>query len=1148
MSDQAQNQLGLTCWALLVGINAYSSPDIPNLRGCLNDVAAMQRLLRDHMDVPGEQILTLVDGQATRDNILATFRSFLIDNPAIQHGDQLVFLFSGHGSLMRPAPDWSSAPYIQSLVPCDAQSDEVYNIPDRTLGALLQQLAAAKGNNITVILDACHSGSGTREAGATSLPRVRQISPDARIPPATLDRNVIANTSYRNAGPSGWGNTSMPYVLLAACRDREQAFEYQTTEDTDDAGWHGAMTYFLLRTMRELGDATLSYSDLYERVAAQVNQTYDKQMPQCEGSGRDRVLFSGMHIARSPWITVLSSKNNLLVLNAGSLHGLMPGAELSFFPTNLPTQAPNDILAEPVTTAVIESVRSTSAQARVTFGGPVLALSHCSVSKPVQHGPQLRVSVRADVASELISAKVLAAIQASTVLTLQTEGTASHDLAVELTANQWTIYDGVGSMLVQPQHNEAAELPFKLVSALHSIARHRILLGLENQVDTAQLVSKVKLRLRQVKPSNIYTDIASEATEASELTIFYDAEYHHESLYIIDVINTSAIPLYPHVFVLNPDYSIVRLYPNQGQQDAIQQIEFGHPGVVSVGILESGEEPISLYLPDGWDSCRDYIKVIVTDTPTDLAVLEQGSLEVPPRNTTRGDNSALQHYLDDISRGIRQVKKGVAIDRWATCCLPFTMVRNRQRYVLHANKTQVALGSDLLLHKPLNFTGELQVRSGEAITRDVREPQPPANLEQQRDVFAPIVISSTRSLHATALTIDLIIDDATRRSIDATNPLLLELPTNGEAGEILAVLFDGQDYRFVGSGNAEHGTVRIVDLPIDDEAPAAGTRGLAHTIRLFFYKKIGRHSNNIGLRRASIGNDTVSYAPVIADEFAPGDSIALFIHGFSDNSRRLVRDTSSFVLSEIHEYDHILTFDYESFASGIDENAASLALALRAQCGMHANDQLRLDIFAHSMGGIVARCMIELHECYDIVDRLVMAGTPNRGSTLASSGRGLTFLMTGLLNGIDGLPFVGTANWLFEQFQEQGKGMADLEVDSELLRRLNALESPTSTPYLVLAGSNTLKDKERNRINRLAHKTLSHSLDGLFGETNDLVVGLSCIVGIRGNVKTEITASEQPFVRYPNLRIETFQCNHFDYYTHAQVRSAIKAWIHTTNG
>ena len=85
----------MTNRALLVGINAYpSSP----LRGCINDVNDIAKLLIEKCLFHQTEIRFLTEGQATASAIRDALSSWLVQ--AASSGDRLLFHFSGHGSIL----------------------------------------------------------------------------------------------------------------------------------------------------------------------------------------------------------------------------------------------------------------------------------------------------------------------------------------------------------------------------------------------------------------------------------------------------------------------------------------------------------------------------------------------------------------------------------------------------------------------------------------------------------------------------------------------------------------------------------------------------------------------------------------------------------------------------------------------------------------------------------------------------------------------------------------------------------------------------------------------------------------------------------------------------------------------------------------
>ncbi|MBD2110323.1 MULTISPECIES: caspase family protein [Cyanophyceae] len=150
--------------ALLVGVNQYPA-GVTSLRGCLTDVRMQKELLVHRFGFDPANILTLENQAATRQNLLDAFETHLIDQA--QPGDVVVFHFSGHGSLVRdPDPIAianGASGYNGSLLPHDArlnlQGNQVNDIMGKTLFLLMANL---KTDQVTVMLDSCHSGGGTR--------------------------------------------------------------------------------------------------------------------------------------------------------------------------------------------------------------------------------------------------------------------------------------------------------------------------------------------------------------------------------------------------------------------------------------------------------------------------------------------------------------------------------------------------------------------------------------------------------------------------------------------------------------------------------------------------------------------------------------------------------------------------------------------------------------------------------------------------------------------------------------------------------------------------------------------------------------------------------------------------------------------------
>jgi len=153
--------------ALIIGINDY--PYAP-LHGCVNDAILQRQLLIHRFGFNPRDVVMLLNQKATRQGILDAVEEHLIKQA--QLGDVVVIHFSGHGSLVDDPDSIYTYPHIGeglagTLVPIDAdlpteanKGEVVADIMGHTLFLLM---SAIQTENLTVVLDSCHSGASTRD-------------------------------------------------------------------------------------------------------------------------------------------------------------------------------------------------------------------------------------------------------------------------------------------------------------------------------------------------------------------------------------------------------------------------------------------------------------------------------------------------------------------------------------------------------------------------------------------------------------------------------------------------------------------------------------------------------------------------------------------------------------------------------------------------------------------------------------------------------------------------------------------------------------------------------------------------------------------------------------------------------------------------
>ena len=271
--------------AFLVGLNRYPDPR-NNLKGCVNDVLLMAKTLREQYGFAApSDVRLLTDERATTANVRKGLEWLVGDAAA---GDSLVFHYSGHGSQVRDVHgDELSDSLDEIICPYDMDWDDPFT--DDDLAGICGRVP--KGTLLTVVLDCCHSGTGLRDFLRPDLPirykflpapvEVRHRS-ERNIENRGIDRSVTMTGPDRKLDVRHFGIslTKTNAVLIAGCRSD------QTSADAwIDGDYHGALTYYLWRSLRD-AKWTTTYRKLIEATgSALADHNYD-QVPQLEGPAR----------------------------------------------------------------------------------------------------------------------------------------------------------------------------------------------------------------------------------------------------------------------------------------------------------------------------------------------------------------------------------------------------------------------------------------------------------------------------------------------------------------------------------------------------------------------------------------------------------------------------------------------------------------------------------------------------------------------------------------------------------------------------------------------------------------------------------------------------------------------------------------------
>ncbi|KAL0954613.1 hypothetical protein HGRIS_003573 [Hohenbuehelia grisea] len=376
-------------WALVIGINEYEKLESP-LKGAVADTEDVVKYLRDTLRVPDRNIKCLHDKEATRQEILRCLTE-MVDDSRINPGDAILIYYAGHGAQCRPPQEWpTDAAYIQMICPYNFDpnpvpgDEDAQGILDVVIGKHLSELAEAKLNNITVILDSCYSGSATRGG---LLARGVKLSPEYQLHTSAIPDNVSAGTTTRGAN----GNRKLQYadmgshVLLAACSERQLAHESQG---------RGRFTSVLMNYLRSVKDiSTLTYEQVVTNLPPLTDARSEPiQSPQCVGSYKSARLFSSRALTQSRGrllYRVLKLRESIK-LEAGQVQGVTEGAIFEVYGTEKPD-------ADLVCTITVE--KATDCES--VMAGPRDKMSKISWALQVRAGSDAAVDIALDDSADL---------------------------------------------------------------------------------------------------------------------------------------------------------------------------------------------------------------------------------------------------------------------------------------------------------------------------------------------------------------------------------------------------------------------------------------------------------------------------------------------------------------------------------------------------------------------------------------------------------------------------------------------------------------------------------------------------------------------------------------------------------------------------
>ncbi|KAI8993906.1 caspase domain-containing protein [Trametes punicea] len=649
-------------FALIIGIDKYESGDIWNLRSARKDARRFEQWLVRDLQVPCNQIRTLLDSQATKRNIEDTFMSHLVNNAAIEPGDALVVFFAGHGSSIRAPSGWFDQGRGDVPVLCPYDYDTKVSagcvnagISDRSLHAMLQDLAQVKGDNITLILDACFSLPPSSDVEPKERHCIR-YTPTYKAKPedllAGLWRSAIPHMAEPFAYRGFTGTTSTSHVVLAACGTGCAAMESEKGGDFTRA-------LMALKDSRPIHK--LTYLDVPNELRPYMMDKH--QYAACAGANADRILFDGVPFSTDTQLVCASYREGRMQIDVGAMHGVSVGTEFSLHLHNckgsLNLSSATFVATEVFSTRCLAEPRTPEKQviragwARITRWNnqtPFLVnvkpsfWSFCRRSRLVSNIPSRTTEVAQNHGVKLARAK--SAKSSDLTVRLRYKG-----LLLErrdpLIAGSCARDVRVGTTGVRSE-----------LRTIEAAARFHMHVYRNNASrPLADLVSMELVRL----DSSTWLPISSNLLMKGRAELVDDEK---GAIYAVVLRNHSDVDLWPYLayFDAGGYYNISMVYhPDPGA--SVAPLRRRSYMVIGSGTTES--EALSFALVDGVDRGTGFLKLFLSTVPTTMTLIEQGPALTSIKHSTP---------LGGWSGGIKATAEDTA---WDTLLASITVVRNR---------------------------------------------------------------------------------------------------------------------------------------------------------------------------------------------------------------------------------------------------------------------------------------------------------------------------------------------------------------------------------------------------------------------------------------------------------------------------------------
>ncbi|GGN12357.1 hypothetical protein GCM10010967_55490 [Dyadobacter beijingensis] len=786
------------------------------------------------------------------------------------------------------------------------------------------------------------------------------------------------------------------HLLLAACDRVERAWE---------SNGHGQFTQSLISVLGKSG-GQVTYADLFVQVRAFIRNALKNQTPQMEAMGAFDAGqgFLGRNVGRGRISRYrVYAKAGKWTIDLGAGMGIQQQPGQPFEVKIYDAVAEGDLVG----TALLDVMNVTES----TLLTGVLPLDAGAVywGEPLS----LRLQpffVFADAAAMEAMQETLAAAPESGIVLTDVPAAALFEMKI---ANGHIAIDQTdGHVRIQTITGKGALSAGHALEVLQALARWQRLLGLQNAHTTIppQLVT-FDVEIMRGETGAVFSE--------QLITLDHDGT---DIPFQVNFGNGTTRTLYVALLYLSPDYGVTVIFNDS------QPVNPGSSVVLTSDVftLDSEEE-------------IDTLKLIVSTEAIDSSLFVQAPLQIGATVVPAG------------SRGLGQAKAiGAAKPDWLTKAVTIRLVKKAEQTI---GDGPVVMGNGITVQPHPAFRGKLGWAPLVSKTRSVERPVIREAYAAGNPWFR--IVNFDEGTRGEDRSIAEVVEISQAAALE-NQPLVIDIRPEHADELVLPFFFDGEDFLPMGALSIpEPGLMQVSVRAIPEEA-GEKTRSLGGAFRMVFLKFLSKTGIQIDpnqLRWVDYAHDASRESAGLEAKVAAAKSVLLLLHGIIGDTEDMAKP---FKMASDHGYDLVLTYDYENLNTPIEEIAAILKDKLSG-LGFRENDEKQLTVLAHSMGGLVARYMIEELGGDGFVDKLIMAGTPNGGSRFGQIPGYVNWASVALALGTRLFPpQVGAVTGFLSSVLKAGKQevlytLAQMDSGSDLIRKL-ARKTAAPIPYFIVGG------------------------------------------------------------------------------------------------